>query len=192
MREAVEHRLVDAGLFELVEVGHVRTTATVPGHHGVVEAAVPRRHGLCRIVRELNVTLGFGHRHVVGVDHAPHALAHHVEVVQLGVDEALWVKGGRVARGEPLGDHQLGMGLDDVVLLQEGLLGQLPVDRQSEGLPPLGAHGLDLPGVEDAGEGLDALARWRCGVVEVDPRTAAPDLTAHRDQVDVRALEVVL
>ena len=103
--------------------------------------------------------LALGHGHVVGVDHAPHALAHHVEVVQLGIDEGAGVEGGGVLGGEALGDDQLGVGLDHVVLLQEGLFGQLPVDRKPEGVPPLGAHGLDLPGVEDAGEGLDALRR---------------------------------
>ena len=59
--------------------------------------------------------------------------------------------------GIPSWDDQLGVGLDHVVLLHERLLGQLPVHREAAGVPPLGPHGLHLPGVEDGGERLDAV-----------------------------------
>jgi len=153
---------------------------------------VPDGHRLFRVLGQGDGALALGHRHVVGVDHATHALAHDPQVVQLGVDEDFGVEGSRVLRRESLGDDQLGMGLDHVVLLQERLLGQLPVDREPEGLPPLRSHGLDLPGVEDAGEGLDALAQRRSVGVQVDPRTAAPELTPDRHQVDVAGDQVVI
>ena len=60
----------------------------VPGHHGVVEGAVPGRPWPLRgRSGSVDGALALGDGDVVGVDHAPHALAHDVEIVQLGVDE---------------------------------------------------------------------------------------------------------
>ncbi len=77
------------------------------------------------------------------------------------------------------------MGLEHVVLLEERLLGELPVDGEAARVPPLGPQRLHLPGVEDGGERLDALAQRRGVVVEVDPGAPAPHLAPHRRQVDV-------
>ena len=63
---------------------------------------------------------------------------------------------------------------------------------QAACVPPLGPHRLDLPGIEDGGERLDALAQGRGVVVEVDPCTPAPRLGPHRDEVEVFGLQVVL
>ena len=64
----------------------------VPAHDRVVERAVPRRHGQLGVGGQLDVAQALGDAHVVGVDHAGHALAHRAQVVELGVDERPWVE----------------------------------------------------------------------------------------------------
>ena len=94
---------------------------------GVVERAVPGGPGPRVVRRQVQaVHHGLGDRHVPGVHHARHAVAHHVQVLELTPHEGGGVEGGRVAGREPVGDAQLGVGLQDVVLLDEGLLGQFP------------------------------------------------------------------
>ena len=90
------------------------------------------------------------------------------------------------------GDAQLRVRLQHVVLLHERLFGELPVHGEPERVPPLGPHRLHLPRVEDGGGRLDALAQRRRVVVEVDPGAPAPRLAAHRREVDVVGLQVVL
>ena len=97
----------------------------------------------------------------------------------------------RAARTAP-GMTELRVRLDDVVLLDERLFGELPVHREPARVPPLGPQRLDLPRVEDGGERLDALPQRRRVVVEVDPRAPAPHLAPHRHEVDVVGLQVVL
>jgi hypothetical protein len=58
MGECVEHRLVDALGLELIEVRDGRASALVPGDHGLVESAVPRRHRLGGFGGQFDVTLG--------------------------------------------------------------------------------------------------------------------------------------
>jgi hypothetical protein len=115
-----------------------------------------------------------------------------VEILQLGVDEDPRVEGPGSRRGVAPGHDQLGVGLDHVVLLQEGLFGQLPVHRQTEGVPPLAPHRLHLPGVQMVAKGSMHSRSGRGLVVEVDPGAAAPDLAAHRGETDVLRLQVVL
>ena len=130
--------------------------------------------------------------HVVRVHHPGHAVAHRAQVVDVGVDERARVErrpcGGAYRRR----DAQLRMRLDDVVLLDERLLRELPVHGEPARVPPLGPQRLDLPRVEDRGERLDALPQRRGVVVEVDPRASAPHLAPHRREVDVVGLQVVL
>ena len=132
-----------------------------------------------------------GDAHVVGVDHAGHAFAHDVQVVELGLDEQPGVE-GPVSRRVAAGDAELRVRLEHVVLLHERLFGQLPVDREPERVPPLGPHRLELPGVHHRRERLDALAQGRCRVVEVDPGAPTPGLAPHRHEIDVVGLQVVL
>ena len=99
---------------------------------------------------------------------------------------------GPVARRVAAGDPELGVRLQHVVLLLERLLGELPVHGEPGGVPPLGAHRLDLPGVEDRGDRLEALPQRRGVLVEVDPRAAAPRLAPHRHEVEVVGPQVVL
>ncbi len=192
VREAVPHRLVEALRLEFVEVGDVAAPTPVPVDDGVVERPLPGGHGQLRVSRQLDVPQALGDGHVVGVDHPGHAVAHGVQIVELRVDQCLGVDGPAVARWEPPGDDQLGMGFDDVVLLHERLLGQLPVDRKPAGVPPLRLQRLHLPGVEDGGERLDALPQRRGTGIEVDPGAPAPHLAPHRGEVDVLRLQVVL
>ena len=81
---------------ELVQIGHVRAAVAVPLGHRVVERPVPRGHGGFGLGRELDVTQALGDAHVVGVDHAGHAVAHGPQVADVGVDE-----GGGVERPRP-------------------------------------------------------------------------------------------
>ena len=90
------------------------------------------------------------------------------------------------------GRQQLGMGLRDVVALHERGRRQLPIHRKPARLPPLDAQRLHLPGVIDGRERLEAVAqRWGV-VIEVDPRTATPELTSDRNQAEIVRVEVVL
>ena len=153
----------------------------VPLHDRVVERGVFQAAASSSVVRQLDVAQPLGDLHVVGVDHAGHALAHRAEVLELGVDERPRVERRAGALRVPHArDDELRVGLDHVVLLLERLLRELPVHGQAARVPPLGAQRLDLPRVEDRGGGLDALAQRRRVVVEVDPRAAAPRLAAHR------------
>ena len=165
----------------------------VPLDDGIVERAVPGRHALGGVGGQLDVAQALGDAQVVGVDHASHALAHGAQVLQLGLDERARIERIALLRGVAhAGDHELRMGLHDVVLLLERLLSQLPVHGEPARVPPLGAQRLHLPRVEDAGGGLDALAqRWGTRV-EVDPRAAAPRLAQHGHEVDVAGLELVV
>ena len=90
-----------------------------------------------------------------------------------------------------VGDDELGMGLHDVVRLDEGLDRELPVHRHTARVPPLGSQRLDLPCVERGRRGLEALPERGCVVVEVDPRTPTPDFATHGDEVEIGGLEVV-
>ena len=132
-----------------------------------------------------------GDLHVAGVHHARHAVAHRLQVLELTADEHAGIEVGGVARREPSGDPELGMGLQHVVLLDKGLLGELPVDREAAGVPPLGAQRVHHPPVEDVGDGLQARSERGRVVVEVDPCATTPGLAAHRRQVEVGRVEVL-
>ena len=133
-----------------------------------------------------------GNVHVVGVDHPRHAFAHRAQVMDLRIDECPRIDCPAAARWVPSRDDELGMGLHHVVLLHERLFGELPVHGETTGVPPFDPQRLDLPGVKDGGERLDALSqRWSI-VVQVDPGAPAPDLAPHGREVDVRRLQVVL
>ena len=120
----------------------------------VVEGPVPGAHDLVGIPAELDtIAQSFGDGNVVGVYHARHAGAHGPQVAKLAGEEHLRRKGA-VTGGKPLGNAELGMGLEHVVLLDEGFLGQLPVDRQPTRVPPLGPHRLHFPSVQNRGDGL--------------------------------------
>ena len=127
-----------------------------------------------------------------GVHHPGHAVAHRAQVLELGVDERAASNDARPRGAYRARDEELRVRLHDVVLLHERLLRELPVHREPARVPPLGAQRLDLPRVEDGRARLDALPQRRRVVVEVDPRAAAPRLAAHRHEVDVVGLQVVL
>ena len=126
------------------------------------------------------------------MDHAGHAVAHRPQVADVGVDELGGVE--PLARSHPVSgrDDELRMRLGDVVGLDERLDGQLPVDGQAAGVPPLGLQRLHLPGVEARGERFEAVAERRCVEIEVDPRAAAPGLASDGREVEVAGLHVVL
>ena len=170
-----------------------RARVPVPVDDGVVERAVPGRHRLLRVGGQLDVAQALGDAHVVGVDHAGHALAHRAQVLELGVDERPRVE--RRRRGAPYripGMTSCGCVSTTWYCSWNACCGELPVHREPAGVPPLGPQRLDLPRVEDGGDRLDALPQRRRVVVEVDPRAPAPHLAPHRRQVDVAGLQVVL
>ena len=195
VREAVEQRVVEPLPVELVEVGHVGAAVAVPAHHRVVERAVPGRHRQRRVGRAARCRAGPRRSRTSLACTIPAMPSLIVpQVLDVGVDErAAGRTAGRRAAGNRVRDHQLRVRLHHVVLLDERFIGELPVHREPARVPPLGAQRLHLPGVEDGGERLEALAQRRRVVVEVDPRAPAPrPRTAPATRSMSSGLQVVL
>ncbi len=87
---------------------------------------MPLGHGELGFCGELDVGEPLGDPDVVGVHHARHAFAHRPEVAELPRDPGLGVE-AFPAPGIPIRDAKLRVGLEDVVLLDERLLHELPV-----------------------------------------------------------------
>ena len=178
--------------FEVLEVGDVVARGPVPAHDRFVERAFPRRDCQLRVGGKLHVAQTLGDAHVVRVHHPGHAFAHRAEIVDVRVDERARFERRTIGRRVSPGDAELRMRLDDVVLLHERSLRELPVHGEPARVPPLGPQRLHLPRVEDRGVRLDALPQRRRVDVEVDPRAPAPRFTLHRYEVDVLRMQVVL
>ena len=134
-----------------------------------------------------------GDAHVVRVHHPVHAVAHHAQVVDLGVDERARVERRAGPQRVPHpGDVHLGMRLHHVVLSTNASIAsfQFTGRRRAYHLSVRSDSTFHASRMVAAGS-MHSPHR-RGVVVEVDPRAAAPHLAAHRHEVDVAGLQVVL
>ena len=84
---------------------------------------------------------------------------------------------GRVLASLFASTHQkLGMGLRDVVALEEGLLGHLPVGVENDLLPPLDPHIAHADAVEQLGDRRKGFHQLWGVQVHVDPYVTGPGL----------------
>ena len=155
VREGEADRVGNTPADEVVQVGHVASPRPMPGHHRVVESAAPTGQRLSRIGGQRDGLHALGDADVVLVGHATHAVAQRAHEVETACDDGVH----RFRRGAGLRRRQqLRVRLRDVVALHERGRRQLPIHRQSAGLPPFDAQRLDFPGVVDRCEGFHPVA----------------------------------
>ena len=145
-----------------------------------------------RVGGQLDVAQALGDAHVVGVDHAGHALAHRAQVVELGVDERARVEGCRSRGGYRPGMPSCGCVSSTWYCSTNASSASFQFTGSRHAYHHSARSDSTFQASRMVATGSMHCAQRRGVVVEVDPGAAAPDLAPHRHEVDVAGLQVVL
>src|SRR5579875_64534 len=86
---------------------------------------------------------------------------------------------------------ELGMGLGNVIALEERFLGHLPVGIEDGLFPVLDPHVRDAQAVQNARHGRKGFSQGRCRAIHIDPYTATPGLNQALSQPEILGAETL-